>query len=471
MPDRALKRAAELDGYLKTNGHPIGPLHGLPISVKEHVPIEGLDCNGGYISLVGQIQSSNAYIIDILYKAGAVFHARTTEPQSLMHLETSSNLFGETVNPFNRALTCGGSSGGEGALVGMRGSCLGIGTDIGGSIRSPAAANGVYGLRPTTQRLPNTDFVAPMLGSEHIVPVVGPLSTSIQGLRTFCRTIIDAKPWLTHPNLIPIPWREEPMLESTSLGLKKLKIGVIWDDGIVKPHPPVLRALHEVVEKLMGLQGVEVVDWKPYKHDVAWSIIASLYFADGGRDEAATIDASGEPWRPLSEFILKENPWVKDHSIHDLWKWTCKREEYRADYAKLWNETGVDVILCPAGPGAAPPLNCSRYWGYLAQWNLLDYPAVVFPVSQVGGKKDLAEKDYKPRNGDDEYNYKLCKYEKIQKMMERTADHVHHTDEPEKYKDAPISLQLVGRRYDDEKVLEALEYIQEKIGLPFLKLI
>lgn len=98
-----------------------------------------------------------------------------------MHLETSSNLYGETVCPFNRNLTSGGSSGGEGALIGLRGSCLGIGTDIGGSIRSPAANNGLYGLRPSSYRLPMGGMTATMMGQEHVVPVVGPLSTSLQG--------------------------------------------------------------------------------------------------------------------------------------------------------------------------------------------------------------------------------------------------------------------------------------------------
>jgi hypothetical protein len=117
-----------------------------------------------------------------------------------------------------------------------------------------------------------------------------------------------------------------------------------------------------------------------------------LYFADGASEEKEAISASGEPWRPLTEFIIKDNPYVKEHTISELWDWTAQRDKYRDDYAALWNSTAteiddsgaptgmVDVILCPVGPGAAPPLNCARYWGYTSQWNLLDYPALVFPV-------------------------------------------------------------------------------------------
>ena len=79
---------------MKTNGKPIGPLHGIPISVKEHIGLEGLDLNGGFISRVGNVAEKDAYIVEVLSKAGAVFHARTTQPQTLMHLETSTNIYG-----------------------------------------------------------------------------------------------------------------------------------------------------------------------------------------------------------------------------------------------------------------------------------------------------------------------------------------------------------------------------------------
>ena len=114
------------------NGKPFGPLHGLPISVKEHIGLEGLGLNAGYVAWYGRVGEVDARLLEILRQAGAVFHARTTQPQTLMHLETDNNLYGITTNPFNTDLSAGGSSGGEGALVGTRGSCLGIGTDIGG---------------------------------------------------------------------------------------------------------------------------------------------------------------------------------------------------------------------------------------------------------------------------------------------------------------------------------------------------
>lgn len=94
--------------------------------------MKGLRLSAGYCAWWDNIAPDDAHVLKILWNAGAVFYARTTEPQSMMHLETHSNLYGVTVNPYNTDLSAGGSSGGEGALLAMRGSCLGIGTDVGG---------------------------------------------------------------------------------------------------------------------------------------------------------------------------------------------------------------------------------------------------------------------------------------------------------------------------------------------------
>ncbi|KAH8816557.1 amidase signature domain-containing protein [Xylogone sp. PMI_703] len=458
LPERAIARAKFLDEFRKSHGKTMGPLHGIPISVKEHIGFKDLDLNAGFVSWVGRVAQEDAHILQLLWRAGAVFYCRTTEPQSLMHLETSSNIYGVTVNPYNTTLTSGGSSGGEGALVGFRGSCLGIGTDIGGSIRSPAANNGLYGFKPTTQRLPVNGLLGTMEGEEQILFTIGPLSTSLYGCKIFVKSLIDAKPWYKETHLLPFPWKEEKVFQS-----KKLKVAVIWDDGVVRPHPPVTRAIKQVVEKLKASGNVDVVDWKPYQHDRAWEVIANLYFSDGAKEEKEAIEASGEPMLPLTKFIITENPYVESHTINSMWKATVRRQQYRDEHAAVWNSTAthigtsgepegmVDVILCPVGPGAAPKLETARYWGYTSQWNLLDYPALVFPVDKVDVEKDGEKEEYSPRNPKDEYNWKL--------WQEHGA---------EGYKDAPISLQLVGRRFEDEKVFEALEIIKQETGLPFV---
>lgn len=129
-----------------------------------------------------------------------------------------------------------------------------------------------------------------------------------------------------------------------------------------------------------------------------------------------------------------------------------EREEYRRAYAHAWTKTGeqdgqeIDVIIGPPSFGAAMPHDQSRYWGYTANWNLLDYPGVVFPVTTVDPEKDPKDMEYVPKNSEDQF--------------------VHEMYSPEKFKDAPVSLQIIGRRQDDEKVLAALVEIEHAMGRP-----
>lgn len=136
----------------------------------------------------------------------------------------------------------------------------------------------------------------------------------------------------------------------------------------------------------------------------------------------------------------------------DISQRTAEREAYRTAYAQAWTATvdadgdgqEVDVILCPPSFGAAPPHGQSKYWGYTANWNLLDYPGVVFPVTTVDPQKDPKDVDYKPKNDED----KFC----------------HELYDPEVYTNAPVGLQIVGRRQYDEKVLAALVEVEKAMG-------
>jgi amidase len=254
-----------------------------------------------------------------------------------------------------------------------------------------------------------------MAGADPIPGTIGPMSTSLSGLKLFMQTVIDSKPWLVEPALIPISWKFSPVSPN-----QPLKIGIMWNDGIVTPHPPITRALQEAASRLQKVENVEVVDWKPHLHDEAWAIISSLYFTDGGAEDAAVIAESGEPWRPLTTWMLKGNPCVKKLNPQKLYYWQEEREAYRKEYAKVWNDTAsgrsdkgelegcVDVILCPVGPGVAPKHDTAKYWGYTSIWNLLDYPAVVFPVSKVDKEKDVWNEGFTPMTDVDEESSKLC---------------------------------------------------------------
>ncbi|KAL4949675.1 amidase [Aspergillus filifer] len=440
--DQAIARAK----YLDSLPSPKGALFGLPISTKEHHGMvgENVTTNASYAAWVGKPHGSNL-LYDTLWDEGCVFFARTTQPQTIMHLETNSNVFGRTVNPYNRDLTPGGSSGGESALIGMRGSLVGIGGDIGGSVRCPCAHVGIYGFKPTTKRISLAGSRAHMVGKETIHPTPGPMATDRESLELIMRVALAAKPWRLDPDLNVKPWQPYEIK-------KPLKIAVQWWDGVVRPHPPITRALKEVADACKKA-GMKVIDWDStfIDHQEGWEIISSLYWPDGGQEVLGLMEESGEPILPLTKFIIQEQPSVKNMTQKELWETCTKRDVYRTQYARAWTKTGtgedgqeVDVILCPASFGAATPHDQSRYWGYTANWNLLDYPGAVFPVTTVDPAKDPIDTEYTPVNEQDRW--------------------AHEMYAPEKYTDAPVSLQVVGRRGYDEKVLAALAAIEGALG-------
>ncbi|PYI12048.1 amidase [Aspergillus sclerotiicarbonarius CBS 121057] len=432
LTDRAIARAKELDQYYKRTGKLVGPLHGVPISVKEHVGIKGLTCNAGYVAWVDDISTEDALLLKCLEKAGAVFHVRTNQPQSLMHLCCSNNLTGTTLNPYNRTLSSGGSSGGEGASTGFKCAPLGIGTDIGGSIRSPAAFCGSYGFRPTALRNPMTGAKAPEPGHESIRGVIGPLaSQSVEDLDLFQRAVIDQEPWDIETSLAPVPWkRVDPTRDMT--------VAIMWDDGYVRPHPPVTRALKHAKAKLQAA-GLKVIDWDPYKHEHGWDIISSMYFPDGALSQRTLISQTGEPTLPLTAWAFTYSS-PDPLTVAEAWELNVQRDTYRDEYHALMKSRGVDFILCPAYAGVASVLGESHYWNYTAIWNILDQPAAVFPsglsvdlqLDQLSGE----DKTYTPRGEVDEREW--SKY-----------------TGPERYEGAPIGLQLVGKHFKDEETLAA----------------
>lgn len=310
------------------------------------------------------------------------------------------------------------------------------------------------------KRIGTTGLRAPGAGKETISGCPGPLTVDRDAMELFMRVALAAKPWNVEPSLTTKEWTPYKFT-------KPLKVAVQWWDGIVQPHPPMTRALREVADACRKA-GMEVVDWncEDLDHQKGWDIISALYWPDGGKEILGLMAETGEPILPLTKFILHEQPTVKELTQHELWKVSqtfssctnhanasklcIERDEYRARYAKAWTATGkgnddeVDVILCPPNFGAATPHDQSRYWGYTSQWNLLDYPAAVFPVTKVDPIKDPKDVKYIPKNDQDRFVYDMYS--------------------PETFENAPVSLQVVGRRQQDEKVLAALVEIERAMG-------
>lgn len=265
--DQALERAKYLDDYFAQHKKLYGPLHGLPISLKDQFHVKGVDTTMGYIGWIGgnlgvpeeKTHQVESQLVTELLSLGAVLYCKTSLPQTLLFGETKNNLIGETLNPINRNLSCGGSSGGEAALMALGGSSVGVGTDIGGSLRIPTGFCGIFSIKPTSNRLSYRDVANTNPGQDTYRSTVGFMGTSVEALEVVFKSVLGTGPWLRDPAVVPIPFREKMMASYSSradqkgnskYGERPLKMGVLWSDGMVGPHPPVLRGLHVVVDAL-----------------------------------------------------------------------------------------------------------------------------------------------------------------------------------------------------------------------------
>lgn len=263
-----IKRAAELDVYIKEHGRPVGPLHGLPVSLKDSVNVKGIDTTNGFIGRIGAPAKEDAELVRILRSLGAILYCKTSVPQASFAAETKNNIIGYTTNAFNRLLSSGGSSGGEGPLLALRGSVIGLGSDIGGSIRHPAALNGLFGLKPSYRRLPIEGVDRIMEGQDMVPFSWGPLSSSAAGLTLIMKSILVQEPWFSDPRVVEIPWRNdiyEDFVQATKGG-RQLVFGIMRNDGIVQPQPPISRGLDILIEQVKNL-GHKVVNWQPPSHE------------------------------------------------------------------------------------------------------------------------------------------------------------------------------------------------------------
>ena len=203
-------------------------LKGIPISVKDVFILKGTDDTGGCAANCFQPAISNGLIIDMLLRQGAVPFIKTNIPQCLLVNESMCRIWGRAKNPWDKTRTPGGSSGGEAGLISLMGSPIGIGNDIGGSVRIPALYSGLYAFKPSSKRinwigvgslLKNTTDVSNI----NIRPVVGPIGKSVRDLILVFKSLINNEFWSGNPQVIPLEFNQSDMnLE------KKLNIGLLF---------------------------------------------------------------------------------------------------------------------------------------------------------------------------------------------------------------------------------------------------
>ncbi|KAJ0300200.1 uncharacterized protein N0V96_000282 [Colletotrichum fioriniae] len=429
--DRALATAKARDEHLERTGKPIGPFHGLPISLKDNFNLKGLDATVGFVSHIDNPAEYDAALATLLEEAGAVFYVKTNVPTAMMIAESVNNVFGRTVNPRNRNLTSGGSSGGESALISFKGSPLGVGTDIGGSLRIPAACTGIFTLRPSFGRFPTLGCRSGMGGQEAVQSVNGPMTRTITDLELYSKTVVNQKTWLHDPRCVPIPWRDVQLPS-------KLKIAVMWNDGMVRPTPPVTRALKATVEKLKAAGNeIEIIDWEPVDHRQGLTLLERMFVADGGISIQKELEKSGEPLRPE----MAAYGTAKELGTYDMWQLHLERTAFQKRYLDRWTAAGIDAILCPTTPFASVKSSGFKHVGYTGVYNVLDYSCVSFPTGLTA---------------DQSLDTPL---ESTEKPLSKDCEAIHAEYDAAAVHGMPISLQLVARRLEEEKAIAMVKHI------------
>ncbi|KAH6864999.1 amidase signature domain-containing protein [Alternaria rosae] len=455
---KAEQRAEELDTILRTSGQVVGPLHGIPVSLKDRFHMEGLDSACGYVSWLEQPKSAvdEGVLVRRLKEAGAVIFAKTNVPMSMLIGETTNNIVGSTMNPFNRDLSAGGACGGEAALLALRGSPIGWGTDIAGSIRIPCGFNSLYGIRPSFGRISATGLADNLSGLPTAASVVGPLSSDLPSLIQSMKWIINCNAWQEDIETIDMPWRDDNFAGTSNRICQpgqsngSLVFAILNNDGEVNPHPPVQRALGLVRNALLQ-RGYEVVDWSPgLKHDLATDVLFQILGSTAGKNVRAAIEASGEP--PIHQLAdLFKGTESKPLPTSQFWDLCAWRKQFQRQYHDYWRSTreltaskrAVDGVIMPIAPHTAAPEGSFKYYAYSAVPSVLDYTTGVVPVTFADQYLDYGPFRYIPMSDKDRVNWNL--YDK------------------ELFDGAPVGVQVMGQRLQEEKVLAMMSAVNDSL--------
>ncbi|KAF2761032.1 amidase [Pseudovirgaria hyperparasitica] len=454
--DEARQQAEDLDAYIRESGRPAGPLHGLPVSLKDRFHIRGLESCCGYVSWLGDHKTENdeGVLVHRLRHAGAILYAKTNIPMSMLIGETTNNIIGSTINPFNRNLSAGGACGGEGALIAMGGSPIGWGTDIAGSIRIPSSFNNLFGLRPSYGRMSASGLATTLPGLPTGGTVIGPMCGDLPSLTMMTKWFINAKTWQDDYEVIDMPWNEERWTNTRSRICQEgqsngsLVFAVMMGDEAVWPHPSVRRALVTLIGALKQ-RGYEVITWNPPPHSEAADIFFRILGSTAGHAIREAVNASGETPIPQIEDLF--NTASDPSPTSDFWELCEQRERFRTAYHRYWKSTQnltasrrpVDGVILPTAAHAAAPEQSFTYFAYSAVPSMLDFTTGTVPVTFADPELDRMFMDDPPRpfrSPKDEINYEL--------YQNNTSA------------GSPVGIQVMGQRLQEEKVLAMMEAVK-----------
>jgi len=461
LRDEALDEAREADAARKA-GDARGALHGLPISIKDNVEVAGTASTLGLSSRRHHRASKDAVLVHALREQGAIVLGKTNVPQLLLAQETENAIFGVTGNPWHLDRVPGGSSGGEAAAIAAGMSPLGIGTDIGGSIRIPAHFCGLFGLKPTLDRWSNRGSIGAILGQEVVRSQIGVLARSQRDLSLAWRSI-DPRSMAIHDPRVPPLAAGDPI----DVDLSGLTIGFIDDDAFLPPVPSLQRAVARACEALSAA-GAALVPHRPVPSgDIVYLWLSALG-ADGLRTMDAALDGEPaieqlRPARSLNQLPplarraaaavanklgekraarLIES--IGEKRVDELWRLTQRRTELRTEEFDRWARGGLDALLCP--PHVVPALPHRDSGDFILslsasfRWSLLDFPAGVAPVTTVQNR-DLT----RYRAGTERIDKKVASIDAQSRGL-------------------PVGVQVVARPYREDVVLAVMGALESALA-------
>jgi Asp-tRNA(Asn)/Glu-tRNA(Gln) amidotransferase A subunit family amidase len=412
----ALLQARVAEGAVARN-ESLGPLHGVPISIKSSIEVEGMLCESGTKLRAGLMAVQDAPPVSRLRKAGAIILGMTNTPELLMAWETDNLLYGRTNNPWDLSRTPGGSSGGEAAAIASGCSAGGVGSDGGGSIRVPAHFTGICGLKPTPGRIPATGHFPTSVGPFALLGVVGPMARTVADLKVLFEVM--QGPDDGDPSAAPVPVRW-PSQEQA----RQLRIGYFEDDGRTPVTPETRAAVQTAVEALRRA-GFKVDPFRPEGLEEARQLWWKFFGIAGGMLVGPMTKGKEANLSPIlkqfSSWVAAE-PSHTGESLLDTW---IQRDVIRAQIFSQMRD--FPILLCPAASIPAfrhgersweiegKTVQYLDAWSYCEWFNLLGMPAAVVPAGQ--SKEGL-----------------------------------------------PIGVQIVGRPWEEEKVLMVAEELEAQRG-------
>lgn len=255
-------------------GDPLGPLHGVPFTIKDTFDVASMICTCGTKGRAAFVARQDAAAVARLRAAGGIALGLTNLPEFLLAYESDNLIYGRTNNPYDLTRTPGGSSGGEAATIAAGGSPLGLGTDSGGSIRVPAHFCGVAGLKPTWGRVPLTGLFPPPFGTNARLRHAGPLARYVEDL-ALALSILAGQDW-RDPNVVPMP-----LGEARAVDLKRLRVAFFTRTPLFAPTPETTRAVEQAAQALVEA-GAAVEEATPPGIEQSFDFFRSITGADGG---------------------------------------------------------------------------------------------------------------------------------------------------------------------------------------------